>query len=487
MEDALSELAVYISGGLQEGDKTARGLLESLFGGRYHKRHYAKTAVRDALKLGTAEGDDQGVPFAGLINPDNPESGPYGGTSVVWFPTREHGSLLGLGVGTRGLSPDEGILTRPGHRRRAAALRRMLARKGVESWSKPDPANLGVTVPRTTLERFLGFEAALKRYGHEMYCMAMVPKSGQPKLARKVVQSFFDLYSYERGWEVLSTYRAEREEVLGHLRQDIFPLVTPDLVYEMVKARHFVILQGPPGTGKTRLADEVKERHFGGKGITIQFHPAVTYEDFVVGLSPDISKGDSLRFAVRPGWLLDACQRALEGPFLIVIDEVNRADLGKILGEAIYLFEPTEVGRRTVELAHPVDGQKHLSLPENLHVLGTMNSADRSIASIDLAIRRRFSFISMMPDREVVAQQGLPLATDFYDRVCDVFVEHAPEDALNLLPGHSYFLAMDEADLKKRLRYELLPLLDEYLREGYLGPATTELNAVRDAIEDTVT
>jgi 5-methylcytosine-specific restriction protein B len=160
MEDALSQLTTLIMNGLKEGDSTARELLETLFGGRYHKRHFTKSIVRDALKLGMSENGDQGVPFAGLINPDNPESGPYGGVSVVWFPTTDHGSLLGLVVGTRGLSPDEGILTRPGHRRRTAALRRMLAQKGIESWSKPDPANLGVTVPKTTLERFPGFEKA---------------------------------------------------------------------------------------------------------------------------------------------------------------------------------------------------------------------------------------------------------------------------------------------------------------------------------------
>jgi 5-methylcytosine-specific restriction protein B len=360
----------------------------------------------------------------------------------------------------------------------------MLASKGVEAWSKPDPANLGVTVPGTTLERFPGFEKALKRYGHEMYCMALVPSNQSD--ARIVIQAFFDLYSYERGWEILASYKAERDELLGRLRQDLFPTVTSKLIYEMLQARHFVILQGPPGTGKTRLAEEVRKSYFAGNGMTIQFHPAVTYEDFVVGLSPDISKGESLHFNVRPGWLLEACQSAGKIPFLMIIDEINRADLGKILGEAIYLFEPDEVSKRRVNLTHPVNGESKFSLPQNLYVLGTMNTADRSIASIDLAIRRRFSFVSMMPAREVVAAQGLQLATYFYDRICDVFVEHAPTDALDLLPGHSYFLAKDESDLRRRFRYELLPLLDEYLREGYLGSATTELNAVRDAIEDAV-
>lgn len=485
MEDALSQLATFISDGLKEEDRTAREILENLFGGRYHKRHFSKSVVRDALKLGMYEDGDQGVPFAGLINPDNPESGPYGGTSVIWFPAKERGSLITLVIGTRGLSPDEGILTRPGHRRRTAALRRMLAKKGVESWSKPDPANLGVTVPKTTLERFPGFEKALKRYGHEMYCMALVP-ANDPGLARTVVQAFFDLYSYERGWEILTAYKSEREELLGYLRQDLFPIVSSELVYEMLKRRHFVILQGPPGTGKTRLAEEVRNLHFDGKGMTVQFHPAVTYEDFVIGLSPDISKEELLRFGVQPGWLIQACQSAEKEPFLIVIDEINRADLGKILGEAIYLFEADEVGKRTVDLNHPVEGYNKLSLPQNLFVLGTMNTADRSIASIDLAIRRRFSFISMMPDRQVVSAKGIKLAVELFDRICDVFIEHAPSDALDLLPGHSYFLANNEDDLKKRLRYELLPLLDEYLKEGYLGPASTELNAVRDAVEDTV-
>ena len=172
-----------------------------------------------------------------------------------------------------------------------------------------------------------------------------------------------------------------------------------------------------------------------------------------------------------------------------MIDEINRADLGKILGEAIYLFEPDQVGKRTIQLAHPVDGKKEFKLPENLYVLGTMNTADRSIANVDLAIRRRFSFMTMMPDRSVVASQpssAAELATRFYDLISDVFIEHAPDDALDLMPGHSYYLARDEAALRKRFKYELLPLLSEYLREGYLGPAGTEFNAIRDALEDWV-
>jgi 5-methylcytosine-specific restriction protein B len=220
----------------------------------------------------------------------------------------------------------------------------------------------------------------------------------------------------------------------------------------------------------------------------VQFHPAVTYEDFVVGLSPD-AEDRSLRFMVREGWLTTASRLAKEGPFVLVIDEVNRADLGKILGEAIYLFEPGEIGgdrARRVQLPHAIDGQRELQLPDTLYVLATMNTADRSIASMDLAIRRRFAFVTLPPNRDVIAAQSLPFATNVFDWIADVFIEHSPSETLQLLPGHAYFLARNEAELRERLRYEVIPLLDEYLHQGFLGPAASELQAVRDRIEDSL-
>jgi 5-methylcytosine-specific restriction protein B len=482
--DALGALAKVIQTGLPGPEGGVRSTLEALFGTRYQKRHFSPTILRDAYALASGDGDE-GVPFAGLINPDNPPSGPYGGTSVVWFPGQES-SLVGLGVGTRGLSPDEGILMRPGHRRRIAGLRRYLSRLGVEAWSKPDPSALGVPVPKATRDRFPGFERTFQRYEREMYCIAGVPP--EASLARKVVQAFFDLYAYERGWQVLKTWENEYDNFHGALRQDLFPAISSDYVNSVLRARRFVVLQGPPGTGKTRMAEEVRRKHFKGCGTTVQFHPAVTYEDFIIGLSPDPREGQ-LRFEVRRGWLLDAAREATHNNYLLVIDEVNRADLGKVLGEAIYLFEAGEIGSdrpRRVKLPHSLDGDSTLSLPTGLYVLATMNTADRSIANIDLAIRRRFAFVTMWPERAVVAAQGLPIATDTFDRLSDVFVEHAQEDAMDLLPGHAYFLAGDENELRVRFRHELLPLLDDYLRQGLLGPAAAELHAVRDVIEDAI-
>lgn len=482
--DALTNLTAAIVQGLGATTGSMRPAIEQLFGDRYQKRHREPTSIRDAY--GLADASEGGVPYAGLINADNPPSGPYGGTSVVWFPSVDRGSLIDFGVGTRGLSPDEGILTRPGHRRRIAALRRYLTRLGVDAWSKPDPAALGVKVPKTVRERFPGFEKVFDRYGAELYVCAHVPT--EPVAAREVVRAFLDLYAYERGWQVMQAAKAEYEQFHAELRSELFVQPTPTEVYELLKARRFVVLQGPPGTGKTRMADDIRRQFFGGRGMTVQFHPAVTYEDFIVGLSPDAADR-SLRFTVREGWLTEAARRAKEGPFVLVIDEVNRADLGKVLGEAIYLFEPGEVGgehARRVRLPHAVDGENELQLPENLYVLATMNTADRSIASMDLAIRRRFAFMRLPPNRDVIAEPPVPLATKVFDWIADVFVEHAPSETLELLPGHAYFLAQNEAELRERLRYEVIPLIDEYLRQGFLGPAASELHAVRDRIEDLV-
>lgn len=481
---ALSDLTSLIQQGRNAPEGVLRKAVDALFGERYQRSAAKDAQVRDAYAL-AREDAEGGVPWAGLINPDNPTSGPYGGTSLVWFPG-ESTTLIGFGVGTRGISPDEGILTRPGHRRRVAALRRLLAREGVVVWSKADPAALSVSVPKAFSSKLPEFATTFKRYANEMYCVAQVPS--QRELAQFVTRSFLDLYAYERNWPVLKTYATEADGLLAGLREQLFQIPTVESLAQLVRTRRFVILQGAPGTGKTRLAEHVKRAVFKGRGLTIQFHPSITYEDFVLGLSPDAT-GTDLRFRVRPGALLEASAAASSGEFLLVVDEVNRADLGKVLGEAIYLFEPAEIGgidAREIRLPHAINGSAMFRLPESLYLLGTMNTADRSIASIDLAIRRRFAFVTVPPDRSAIVRHAPPDALSFYDELADAFVEHAPEDAFDLLPGQAYFLASDLPTLHSRVKHELLPLLDDYLRQGLLGPASAELQSIRDRFEDRV-
>ena len=207
-KNPIEELAEFICKGLSAPNGEAKRLLASLFGtgGRYYEKHCEPSVIRAAYGLAGVDGDE-GIPFAGLINAENPPSGLYGGTSVVWFPTQEAGSIISLCVGKKGLPPDEGILTRPGHRRRIAALRRYLSRMGVNVWTKTDPSAIVTGIPKVVINLFAGFEQPLNKYSCEMYCIAKVP--AQRDLALKVVQSFFDLYAYERSWNVLKHYQAE--------------------------------------------------------------------------------------------------------------------------------------------------------------------------------------------------------------------------------------------------------------------------------------
>jgi 5-methylcytosine-specific restriction protein B len=158
-------------------------------------------------------------------------------------------------------------------------------------------------------------------------------------------------------------------------------------------------------------------------------------------------------------------------PYLLHIDEINRADLSKILGEAIFLFEPKVDRERTVALPYDFGPPFHrtLRLPGNLHILGTMNSADRSIAIVDVAVRRRFGFLNLWPEMRVVENCGCELMQRAFRDLVSIFIEHASEDSFNLVPGHSYFLEPDKDKAPLNLQINLAPLLEEYLAQGYVG------------------
>ncbi len=456
--------------------------LDCLFGrsgGRYPE------AAEKALKLRAPEDID--IPYAAYIHPDNPDSGAYGGTSLVFFPPKDWAvqpCLIGMVVGTQGLSPDEGILSRPGHARKVRAICSWLNQQNPGSaWAKQDPTRTDVGVPQEVCSRWPELKPAFDRYSGEIY--GVFRPTADPAVARDAILALLDLLLEERGFAVLKAAESDATRIRGAWFKHLMPSLTEDEVFGLLKRRRFVILQGPPGTGKTHMAKQVLKEAYSGRGRVVQFHANTTYENFIGGLVPVQDEGAlGLQFRPRAGYLMQEVAACDGQERLLVLDEINRADLAKVLGEAIYLFEAGDPDRE-VSLTHEfgVLGGSTLRLPPELHVLGTMNTADRSIALVDVAVRRRFAFVNLWPSYQVVEQWGSELSKEYFRRTVSLFVEHATDDAMSLVPGHSYFLARSDDEAVKRLKFELVPLLEEYLAQGFVSGFAENVRALIQDIQ----
>ncbi|HET9229513.1 MAG TPA: AAA family ATPase, partial [Thermoanaerobaculia bacterium] len=173
------------------------------------------------------------------------------------------------------------------------------------------------------------------------------------------------------------------------------------------------ILYGPPGTGKTYLARHLSSHLIGGnRGFVelVQFHPSYSYEEFIQGIRPEAGPNGGLDYPLKKGRFLEFCDRAAkleqEDICVLIIDEINRANLSRVFGELMYLLE-----YRNKDI--PLAGGNRFHIPSNVRILGTMNTADRSIALVDHALRRRFSFVGLRPDfgilRSYHAGKGFPV------------------------------------------------------------------------------
>jgi 5-methylcytosine-specific restriction protein B len=166
-----------------------------------------------------------------------------------------------------------------------------------------------------------------------------------------------------------------------------------------VERKGQAIFYGPPGTGKTFIAQHLaKYLTGGGDGFydLVQFHPSYSYEDFVQGIRPE-SRDGTLSYPVVPGRFKEFCREAAKrrSPCVLIVDEINRANLSRVFGELMYLLE-----YRKEEV--PLAGGGKFRIPENVRLIGTMNTADRSIALVDHALRRRFAFLELYPDYELL-------------------------------------------------------------------------------------
>ena len=174
-------------------------------------------------------------------------------------------------------------------------------------------------------------------------------------------------------------------------------------IYTLLEEKKQVIFQGPPGTGKTFVAQELAKHIAGSEGSVtlVQFHPSYAYEDFVQGYRPTLENGNA-GYRLTDGPLLRAAKHAalrLDAKHFLIIDEINRAALSKVFGELYFLLEYRD---KKIPLQYHNEDDEPFALPENLYIIGTMNTADRSIALVDLALRRRFYFVEFHPDEHPV-------------------------------------------------------------------------------------
>ena len=244
-----------------------------------------------------------------------------------------------------------------------------------------------------------------------------------------------------------------------------------DKICNLIKRKKNIILQGAPGVGKTYMAKRLAYSIMGIQDKTrllnIQFHQSYSYEDFIEGWRPNENG-----FSLEKGVFYNFCKKAENDPendYFCIIDEINRGNLSKIFGELLMLIENDKRGEK-MTLAY---SRTSFSVPENLYIIGMMNTADRSLALIDYALRRRFSFYNVKPafENDNFVEYQKKFNNEKFNKVIDsikdlnkdISTDSSLGDGFQI--GHSYFCNLkniDDITISSIINYEIIPLIEEY-------------------------
>lgn len=414
--------------------------------------------------------DPKEAHYFGFIRREEESGGGYSDFSLVFFPREDSDRFfVSLGIGTQGFTNDYETASLPGTRRRFLKI----LNKDEERFSTAKPDFSDIENPSLDFKNYVSnecpqFSPIVDKYSKYLpiiECLNYTDADLEDKLKKWIAT-----YAQLRNW---ATNKDQRKKIIDAIK-DNKKTAVDDIseIKNLLNKKHYIVLQGAPGTGKTYTVNKIA-KEYGDNVFFEQFHAETSYSDFVYGLQPDLGNPGS--FKAKEGVLYKAIKKAKEledqrTPILLIIDEINRANLANVLGPVFYLFENDTNDR----VANITIGDLQLTqLPQNLYVIATMNTADRSLAVVDFALRRRFVWYTLRPRpiTDVLPDKKI-FDLVLFEEIAEIFDLYATDEELNLQPGQSYFIRENSDESQKaQIIYELMPLIKEYLCEGYLPKA----------------
>lgn len=438
--------------------------------------------------------DRHNSPYIGFIRIEEEQSGLYSDFSLVIFPEIDQNNdvksfAVSLTVGSQGFKNDYELALQPGWRRQFLKL------TSDKTFFKTDFSDTTTILEPLFSSAFISddLKDSLKKYERDILAIEVfdvpIENNKLDEATDEKVNAWFATYANLRGWA--STVAQKNKVSLCLPKAEKYDEnVELNDIRALLGKHRYVVLQGAPGCGKTftasRIANDWEKKNGANSVFFTQFHAETTYADFIWGIEPNYAYADgecdtrsvSMSFREKKGILLQAIEAAKKDTnkdVLLIIDEINRANLPNVLGPVFYLFEKGAVNRHMkLQLgSNGGDGDNEYStLPDNLYVLATMNTADRSLAVVDFALRRRFIWYTMRP--HVIDTPAFQ--NEAFHAMERIFMQHAKDEELTLMPGQSYFLEDNGITFEERAKYELLPLIKEYLAEGRLTTAKDEFS-----------